>query len=137
MFSRDTFRGTAVRVADAVGRQRPDDLIIVSVHWGSNWGYDVPEEQRRFAHALIDKAGVSVVHGHSSHHPKAIEVYRDRLILYGCGDFLNDYEGIKGYEELKLSLCRSETSNSFAPPHRTFVGCSRPWIGKAADLGLV
>ena len=28
-----------------------------------------------------------------------IEVYRDRLILYGCGDFLNDYEGISGYEE--------------------------------------
>jgi poly-gamma-glutamate synthesis protein (capsule biosynthesis protein) len=28
----------------------------------------------------------------------AIEIYRDRLILYGCGDFLNDYEGIRGYE---------------------------------------
>jgi poly-gamma-glutamate synthesis protein (capsule biosynthesis protein) len=42
---------------------------------------------------------VSIVHGHSSHHPKAIEVYRNRLILYGCGDFLNDYEGISGYEE--------------------------------------
>ena len=34
----------------------------------------------------------------SSHHPRAIEIYRDRLILYGCGDFLNDYEGIRGYE---------------------------------------
>jgi poly-gamma-glutamate capsule biosynthesis protein CapA/YwtB (metallophosphatase superfamily) len=31
----------------------------------------------------------------------AIEGYRDRLILYGCGDFLNDYEGIKGYEEFR------------------------------------
>jgi poly-gamma-glutamate synthesis protein (capsule biosynthesis protein) len=28
-----------------------------------------------------------------------MEVYRNRLILYGCGDFLNDYEGIQGYEE--------------------------------------
>jgi poly-gamma-glutamate synthesis protein (capsule biosynthesis protein) len=28
-----------------------------------------------------------------------MEVYRNRLILYGCGDFLNDYEGIRGYEE--------------------------------------
>ena len=26
------------------------------------------------------------------------EVYRDKLILYGCGDFLNDYEGIGGYQ---------------------------------------
>ena len=47
--------------------------------------------------ALIEEAGVPVVHGHSSHHPKAIEVYEGRLILYGCGDFLNDYEGIAGY----------------------------------------
>ena len=95
----------ALRVADAVVRfDGPGDLVIVSVHWGSNWGYDIPEKQRRFAHALIDKANVSVIHGHSSHHPKAIEVYRGRLIIYGCGDFLNDYEGIKGYEEFRNDL---------------------------------
>jgi len=45
-----------------------------------------------------------VVHGHSSHHPRAIEIYRDRLILYGCGDFLNDYEGILGYEQYRDDL---------------------------------
>jgi Bacterial capsule synthesis protein PGA_cap len=45
---------------------------------------------------LIDKAGVSLVHGHSSHHPRAVEIYRDRLILYGCADFLNDYEEARG-----------------------------------------
>ena len=56
-------------------------------------------EQRDFAHRLIDAAGVDLVHGHSSHHAKGIEVYRGKLILYGCGDFLNDYEGISGYGE--------------------------------------
>jgi poly-gamma-glutamate capsule biosynthesis protein CapA/YwtB (metallophosphatase superfamily) len=95
----------AARAADAIRHHaKPGDMIVVSVHWGSNWGYEVPEAQRRFAHALIDRAGVSVIHGHSSHHPKAIEVYRNRLILYGCGDFLNDYEGIKGYEEFRDDL---------------------------------
>jgi poly-gamma-glutamate capsule biosynthesis protein CapA/YwtB (metallophosphatase superfamily) len=84
--------------------RRADDVVIVSIHWGSNWGYPIPRDHRRFAHALIDRAGVSVVHGHSSHHAKAIEVYRDRLILYGCGDFLNDYEGIKGYESFRDDL---------------------------------
>jgi poly-gamma-glutamate synthesis protein (capsule biosynthesis protein) len=69
---------------------------VASIHWGSNW--EVSDEQRRFAHQLID-GGVTLVHGHSSHHPRPIEVYRDRLILYGCGDLLNDYEGIRGYEE--------------------------------------
>jgi poly-gamma-glutamate capsule biosynthesis protein CapA/YwtB (metallophosphatase superfamily) len=82
---------------------RPGDLVVVSVHWGSNWGYDVPAEQVRFAHRLVD-AGVHVVHGHSSHHPRPIEVYRDRLILYGSGDLVDDYEGISGYEAYRPEL---------------------------------
>lgn len=45
-----------------------------------------------------------MVHGHSSHHPRVIEIYRNRLILYGCGDFLNDYEGIRGYEQYRDDL---------------------------------
>ncbi|MGO4263964.1 CapA family protein, partial [Lysobacter sp. TAB13] len=71
---------------------------------GGNWGYRIPDEQRRFAHELIDRADIAVIHGHSSHHPKAIEIYRNRLILYGCGDFLNDYEGIRGHEKFRPDL---------------------------------
>jgi len=82
----------------------PGDAIVASVHWGPNWGYEIPDDARRFAHLLIEGAGVSVVHGHSSHHPKAIEIYRNRLILHGCGDFVNDYEGIAGYEEFRDDL---------------------------------
>ena len=81
------------------------DIVIASIHWGANWGYDVPKEQQEFAHRLIDEAKVDLIHGHSSHHVKGIEVYRDKLILYGCGDFLNDYEGIGGYESFRTDLC--------------------------------
>jgi len=96
---------SATWVASEIARSaQPGDRIVVSIHWGPNWGYDIPDEQRHFAHALLDRAGVSIIHGHSSHHPKAIEVYRDRLILYGCGDFLDDYEGIRGYEKYRDDL---------------------------------
>lgn len=37
-------------------------------------------------------------------HPKPIEPYRDKLILYGCGDLINDYEGIGGYERYRPDL---------------------------------
>jgi poly-gamma-glutamate capsule biosynthesis protein CapA/YwtB (metallophosphatase superfamily) len=84
--------------------RRAGDIVVASVHWGSNWGYDVPDAQRRLAHALVDEAGVDVVHGHSSHHPRPIEVHNRRLILYGCGDFITDYEGIRGYEEFRDDL---------------------------------
>jgi poly-gamma-glutamate synthesis protein (capsule biosynthesis protein) len=63
----------------------------------------VPREQVDFAHRLID-GGVDVVHGHSSHHPRPVEVYRDRLVLYGCGDLVDDYEGIAGYERFRPDL---------------------------------
>jgi poly-gamma-glutamate capsule biosynthesis protein CapA/YwtB (metallophosphatase superfamily) len=84
--------------------KRPGDIAILSVHWGSNWGYETPPDHRILAHRLIDEAGVDIVHGHSSHHPKPMEVYHGKLILYGCGDFLNDYEGIAGYEEFRDDL---------------------------------
>jgi poly-gamma-glutamate capsule biosynthesis protein CapA/YwtB (metallophosphatase superfamily) len=93
------------KVADAVhSAKRPGDLAVASLHWGSNWGYAVSRDQRRFAHALIDEAGVDVVYGHSSHHPRSIEVYRGKPILYGCGDLINDYEGISGYEMYRGEL---------------------------------
>ncbi|MEU0192152.1 CapA family protein [Streptomyces afghaniensis] len=95
--------------------RRAGDLTVVSVHWGTNWGFGVPREQVRFAHALVD-GGVDIVHGHSSHHPRPLEVYRDRLILYGCGDFIDDYEGITGYEEyrddLRLAFLASAEADS-------------------------
>lgn len=94
----------AADVVDRVQRlRRPGDLVVASVHWGSNWGYEVDPAQARFARALVD-GGVDVVHGHSSHHPRPIEAYRGRLILHGCGDLVNDYEGIGGHERYRGDL---------------------------------
>jgi len=84
--------------------RQPNDVVLFSIHWGGNWGYPISDTERTFAHQLIDEAGVDAVYGHSSHHVKGIEVYRDRLILYGCGDFLNDYEGITGHEQFRDDL---------------------------------
>jgi poly-gamma-glutamate capsule biosynthesis protein CapA/YwtB (metallophosphatase superfamily) len=40
--------------------------------------------------------GVDLIHGHSSHHIQGIEIVERKnqtcgLILYGCGDFVDDY----------------------------------------------
>lgn len=85
----------AQQVATQVAQQRrAGDLVVVSLHWGGNWGAEVPRLHRRFARRLIELGAADVVHGHSSHQPRPAEVYRGRLILYGCGDLINDYEGI-------------------------------------------
>ena len=101
----DLSERTVGAVAEQVRRvKRAGDIVVASIHWGRNWGYEIGRDERRFAHGLIDDAAVDVVHGHSSHHAKAIEVYRGRPILYGCGDFLNDYEGIGGYRDFRGDL---------------------------------
>jgi poly-gamma-glutamate capsule biosynthesis protein CapA/YwtB (metallophosphatase superfamily) len=97
------------RNVDAIARRvravkRGGDIAVFSIHWGGNWGYEITVAERDFAHRLVDIAGIDVVHGHSSHHVKGIEVYRDKPILYGCGDFIDDYEGIGGQEPYRAEL---------------------------------
>jgi len=97
--------GTARALARSVCKhRRPGDRVLLSLHWGANWVEQIPELHRWFAHQMIDLAGVDVVFGHSSHHPLPLEVYGGKLILYGCGDLLNDYEGI-GAERRWRSDC--------------------------------
>lgn len=95
--------GAAAILAAVDTYRRSGDVVVVSIHWGPNWGYEIPESQRAFARQLVD-GGADLVHGHSSHHPLGIEVYRGHLILHGCGDFLNDYEGIGGYQSYRPDL---------------------------------
>ncbi|KAJ5629516.1 hypothetical protein N7528_003173 [Penicillium herquei] len=66
-------------------------LKIFSVHWGPNYSWTPSDRIRSLAHFLIDECGVDIVYGHSSHHVQGVEVYHGKVILYGCGDFVNDY----------------------------------------------
>lgn len=103
---------SASAIADRILRERrSEDLVVLSIHWGPNWGFGIRAAESTFARELIHRGAVDVVLGHSSHHPKSIEVTRDRPIFYGAGDLINDYEGIGGYEEfhpdLALLYCAS------------------------------
>ena len=86
-FLEDLGDGTLARIGQAIGAERRlGDIVVVSVHWGANWSYEISPAERHFAQALVSSAGADVFHGHSSHHPKGIEVHQGKLILYGCGD---------------------------------------------------
>lgn len=100
----DLSNETADEVIERVrGVKRPGDIAVASIHWGGNWGYEVPRAHVGFAHRLVD-GGIDIVHGHSSHHPRPIEVHGGKLVLYGCGDLIDDYEGIGGHEEFRADL---------------------------------
>lgn len=62
-------------IRDLVAKhKRKGDFVVFSIHWGSNWDWDVPKEDVEFAHKLVDVAKVDLIHGHSSHHVKGFEV---------------------------------------------------------------
>jgi poly-gamma-glutamate synthesis protein (capsule biosynthesis protein) len=95
---------TAKRIArEMIDLSKSGDAIVASIHWGGNWGYAIRQDELDFGRSLIDH-GIHVVHGHSSHHVKTVEIHRGGLLLYGCGDFINDYEGIRGHEIYRPDL---------------------------------
>ena len=83
-FSDDTVKHIGEKVRE-VKRER--DVVVASIHWGPNWGYEIPRDQIAFAHRLIDDADIDAIHGHSSHHVKGIEVYKGKVIFHSLCNF--------------------------------------------------
>ena len=96
------------------------DIIIVSFHggaegkpgaerlgFGMEFAYGEPRgDVVAFAHAVID-AGADLVLGHGPHVPRAMEVYKDRLVAYSLGNFATYYgisvTGEKGYAPIVIA----------------------------------
>lgn len=76
---------------DSHSNRPAPDLKVFSVHWGPNYTWQPVTAITAMAHFLIEECDVDIVHGHSSHHIQGVETYKGRLIIYGCGDFVDDY----------------------------------------------
>jgi poly-gamma-glutamate synthesis protein (capsule biosynthesis protein) len=87
-----------VAFADLFGRDLPEwlleaaapgpdaDVVIVSPHWGPNMRAQPVEHVRRAA-AALERAGATLIAGHSAHVPQGTA---DRT-LFDLGDFIDDY----------------------------------------------
>lgn len=76
---------------EAIARLRKEaDILIVSIHWGPNMRDQPSGLFVDFAHRMIEH-GADIIHGHSAHIFQGIEVYKNKLILYDTGDFVDDY----------------------------------------------
>ncbi|KAL9189585.1 hypothetical protein ACHAXT_009260 [Thalassiosira profunda] len=92
------------RAIGAHSSSSDDSIRILSVHMGPNWALKGEDEddiacRREYAHRVIDSCGIDLIYGHSSHHARGMEVYKGKLILYGTGDIINDYEGFENRGE--------------------------------------
>lgn len=115
-------------VLKKIRRISQTSFIVFSIHWGGNWVTRISPKIKRLGRALID-AGVSIVFGHSAHHipSEPIEFYQGGLIIYGLGDFVNDYAVNPGFRSDEALMCTiSNGKVSLVPVLRTFVNSSIP-----------
>jgi poly-gamma-glutamate capsule biosynthesis protein CapA/YwtB (metallophosphatase superfamily) len=65
------------------------DFLVVSFHWGLSEGgtHTVALHQKVIGHHAIN-AGADLVLGHHAHALQAIEIYRNKPICYGLGNFV-------------------------------------------------
>ncbi len=79
------------------------DLLAVSLHWGVEDSFTVTDEQREFAHKLIDD-GVDLILGHHPHQFQGIEIYKGKPIFYSMGNFLFDQNESENMESFIIDM---------------------------------
>ena len=71
--------------------KRRVDVVVVMPHWGEEYTATPEPGQVDLAHQALD-AGADLVVGGHAHWPKGMEIYRDKPIFYGVGNFLFDQD---------------------------------------------
>jgi poly-gamma-glutamate synthesis protein (capsule biosynthesis protein) len=74
------------------------DLLIVTMHAGTEYTGKPAQQQISFARSAID-AGADLVIGHHPHVPQTIESYKNKWIFYSLGNFVFDQEWSAGTKE--------------------------------------
>lgn len=69
--------------------KRLTDIVIVSMHSGTEYQLRPNTRQKIFAHAAID-AGADLIIGHHPHVVQPVEKYKGKYILYSLGNFVFD-----------------------------------------------
>ncbi len=77
--------------ADLAAVRPTADVVIVSMHSGSEYTPRPNARQTAFAHAAID-AGADLVIGHHPHVVQTAEIYGGKPILYSLGNFVFDQD---------------------------------------------
>lgn len=65
------------------------DLVIVNIHWGTEYQHQFNKQQQKIGHTLID-AGADIVIGHHPHVVQGMELYKGKPIFYSLGNFIFD-----------------------------------------------
>ncbi|MBU0573660.1 MAG: AmmeMemoRadiSam system protein B, partial [Candidatus Margulisbacteria bacterium] len=65
------------------------DVVVVALHWGNEYTYNVSDRQRQIARVMID-SGADLIIGNHPHYVQESEVYGKGFVTYSHGNFVFD-----------------------------------------------
>lgn len=71
-------------------RARGAELVVVSMHWGSQYVRTPTKDQVEYAHALLESPDVDLVLGDHVHVVQPCEKINGKYVIYGMGNFLSN-----------------------------------------------
>ncbi len=121
------------------------DLVVVSLHWGTENQQETEPGQREFAYRVL-AAGADAILGHHPHMPRGVEVYDGKPIFYSFGNlifghthqyWMDNYVARLTIEKKKGST--RVTRVEILPTAGKLATLSQPWVltGEAARPTLL
>lgn len=95
------------------------DVLIVSMHWGTEYTNTPTNEQRQIAEHLSN-LGVDIIIGHHPHVVESIEYVNNTLVIYSLGNFISAQDGINK----RTGLIASLTINKHVVEDKTTINIS-------------
>ena len=111
----------AQTLADIRAAAAQADLVVLSLHWGSEYTYALGDEQRAFVQEAV-AAGADLILGHHSHNAQTLEFGDDWLAAYSLGNFVFDQDwSVESSQGLALRLLLDESGLRAVEPLAVYV----------------
>lgn len=85
----------AARVARAAGAE----VVVASLHWGTEYVSEPNDQQRQIAAAVLADPAVDLIIGTHVHRVQPIEKINGKWVVYGMGNEIAKHEEPRGYTE--------------------------------------
>ena len=93
-------RGRIIRRAEAA-RAAGADLVVLSLHWGTEFRHVPDPEQQRLARRLTGSGAVDLIVGHHAHVVQPIRKVHERWVAYGVGNSLTGMTAADSIEDVQ------------------------------------
>jgi len=85
------------------------DLLLVSIHFGTEYTHTPTERQRQIAENLAN-LGVDIVIGHHPHVVQPVEFIGNTMVIYSLGNFISAQRGVEKLTGLMTSIVVKKTT---------------------------